>query len=148
MIYGDNTRYWAFLQPWNFPYNPKIPSDFNLGAFLAWVPTASRRQQYEVRRARLPLILHRRGETPEEDTNPVQVRTVFGTVELGHVACKDVGCERCGARGGYKWPWGGPWVCRRCLSPAASDSADHSRREWLACNDPDCAGHGGLPRRL
>ena len=99
-----------FLSRESFPYHHRIPRDLNLSAFLARIQSAPLRAQYEAKSAWLPIIVHRHplasGQVP-----PVRFVTTHGDQTLRPFGCTAVECERCDKRGGYKWPWDGPWVC-------------------------------------
>ena len=102
MLYGQGPQFWL-----SFPYHHRIPSDLNLSAFLAWILSAPLRAQYEVERARQPISVHRHPLA----SGPVRQFDLSRLMASKPCNQLDVGCERCDTRGGYKWPWDGPWVC-------------------------------------
>ena len=134
----------ALFKPPLLPVSPlDTPSDLNLSAFLEWLPSVPLSAQYEVARARLPIIQHRH---PLASGPNLSVRSTDGEQSLQPIGCTAVGCERCDTRGGYKWPWDGCWVCQtgRGSSHVVGNGND-IRQQWFSCWDPYCAGQGGLP---
>ena len=140
MLHADGPQFWRFLSRQSFPYHHWIPSDLNLCAFHVWIQSAPRRAQYEVARAHLPIIIHRHpldsGPVP-----PIRFATDHGEQTLQPIGCTYVWCDRWDARGGYKWPWDGPWVCIKGRGSSRTDG-NAIRQNWLSCRYPDCASHG------
>ena len=100
------------------------------------------RAQYEVKRPRLPITIHRH-PLASGPVQPVRFVTAHGEQTLRTTGCTAVECERCDKRGVCKWPWDGPWVC---VAGRGSPGVDGNitRQRWLSCPDPDCAVHGGI----
>ena len=119
---------------------PVVCSDLNLSAFQSWMQQQNHHtaEQY----MDLYLIVHEDPPLPEFIKNLIStdVYNIWPTVTIDNIKvhiprrpCVEVGCARCGARGGYKFHWQGPWTCLASVQPTITTAAE-TRRVWMQCN--------------
>ena len=127
-LHAQGPQHWHSLKRHFFPSHHWIPSDFDLGAFLAWLPPAPWRAQYVV------ALSDHSASSPSSFWTGLATSTCHSLwrANLALDWLQSCGCELCGPRGGYQWPWDGPWVCH-----AGRGSSDIDGNEVLNVSAQD-----------
>ena len=115
--------------------SPYVLSPYNLTAFLKWAVTASEAELDSIM-PEIYLIEHRWHIAGDSDSEmepppaPIINREDLQRVwELRQVPCKDLYCRRCrSGRGGYKFPWIGPWTCPATVGDETTPPEELYRR--------------------
>ena len=110
-----------------------VLSPCNLPSFLKWAATATEAELDAVM-PEIYIIEHNMGSESDSEFGPppaprIDREDLHRVWVLSQRMCTDLYCMRCrSGRGGYKFPWIGPWTCPTIVGDDSTPPAELYRR--------------------